>query len=145
MGSRPAPGRRGVSIVRFDYGAEAMERIPWMMTTALDASHPLPVKLPPSSSNLYKPAQSACHWRRLELPGVHKYRATQFCTVASTTLWALSMELISCQPSTAQNIELAYRFLKNLWAPAYSEHSCEQSAFETAGKFAGDGSVLGGV
>jgi hypothetical protein len=112
--------------------------------TANDASHPLPVKLSPAPCKLYKPSQSACRWRRLELPGVHKYRATQFCTVASNTFWALSVELTSCQPSTAQNIEVAYRFLKTLWASGYSEHSSEQSALETAGKFVGDGSVLGG-
>jgi hypothetical protein len=113
-------------------------------TTALDASHPLPAKLPPAPSNLYKPAQSACSRRRLELLGVHKYRATQFCTVASNTFGALSVGLTSCQPSDAQNIEVAYRFLKTLWPPGYCEHSCEQSALETARKFGGDGSVLGG-
>jgi len=50
----------------------------------------------------------------------------------------------SCHTSTAQNLEVAHRFLKSLWGPAYCEHSCEQSAFETAGKVAGDGSMLGG-
>jgi len=88
-----------------------------MRMTALDASHPLPFKLPPAPSNLYKPAQSACRWRRLELPGVHKYRASQFCAVTSNTFWALSTELTACHPSTAQNIELAGRFLKKIVGP----------------------------
>jgi len=108
---------------------------------AIDASNPLPVKLPPAHSNLYKPAQISCHWRRLELPGVHKYRATQLCAVTSNTFWALSTV---CHPSTARNIELADGFLNKLWAPGYSEHSCEYSALEICGKFAGDRSVLGG-
>jgi len=43
------------------------------------------------------------------------------------------MELTACHPSTAQNIELADRFLKKLWASGYFEHSCEHSALETAG------------
>ena len=63
--------------------------------TALDASHALHVKLPPAPSNIYKPAQSACRWRRMELPGVHIYRATQFCTVASNTFRARSVEQIT--------------------------------------------------
>jgi hypothetical protein len=118
LGSRPTFGRHGVSIIRFDFGVEATEGVPWMMRmTALDVSHPLPVKLPPAPSNLYRPAQSACRWRRLELPGVHKYRATQICTAASNTLWALSIELTSCHPSTAQNIETALWFLKKIVCP----------------------------
>ena len=105
-----------------------------MRTTVLDASHPLPVKLPPARLS---PARVGTTWGS-------QISSNTILYGVSNTFWALSMGLTSCQPSAAQNIEVAYRFLKTLSPPGYSEHSCEQSALETARKFGGDGSVLGG-
>jgi hypothetical protein len=34
-------------------------------------------------------------------------------------MWAVSLEVVSCHPSGAQNLKVPPKFLENLWTPEY--------------------------
>jgi hypothetical protein len=48
---------------------------------------------------------------------VAEIRLTLFCTMAHNVWGVISMALAVCHASVAQNLEVASRFLRNLWTP----------------------------